>query len=42
MTAERDCRIESQVASSSAYFQIAFKYRKSAPAGTAYIALSEV
>ena len=40
-TAARDCRIESQVASSSAYVRIALEYRKPATNGTADIAFSE-
>ncbi len=41
MTALCDCRIESRVASSSAYVQIALDYGKPSPAGTADIAFSE-
>ncbi len=41
MTAERSYRIESRIASSSAYFQIVLEYRKPTPAGTADIAFSE-
>ncbi len=40
-TAVCNCRIESLVAKSSIYVQIALEYRKSALAGTADITISE-
>ena len=40
-TAVRDCRIQSWIGLSFAYVQIAFEYRKPAPAGTADITFSE-
>ncbi len=41
MTFTSNCRIESRIASSSAHIQIALKYCKPTPAGTADIAFSQ-